>query len=114
MKTYIAQWENGTISILTAEDKTELFWKLDSEGDPIGAKIFVVPTDEEGNFHITTDIIKKKDEPVIYFGSGEYGGEIKRARWEKGTTLKAMKKLCPDATEQSVKNILPLIGITYK
>jgi uncharacterized alpha/beta hydrolase family protein len=112
MKTYIAQWENGTISVLTAKNKTDLFWKLDSEGDPISAKIFVVPTDEEGNIHITTNIIKKKNEPVIYFGS--YCEEIKRARWEKGTTLKAMKQICPNATEQSVKNIIPLINITYK
>jgi hypothetical protein len=114
MKTYIAQWENGTISILTAEDKTDLFWKLDSEGDPVHAKIFEVPLDEEDNFHITTNITKKKNDYVIECGSGEYGEEMKRVRWPKDMTLKAMRKLCPDATEESVKKICPQIGLTYK
>lgn len=114
MKTYIAKWPNGTISILTAEDKTDLFWKLDSEADPVEAKIFEVPTDEEGNIHITTGLFKKKNDYVIEFQSGEYGEQIKRARWPKDTTLKAMQQLVPDATEESVKKLCPQFGITYK
>lgn len=114
MKIYIAQWEDGTISVLTAEDKTELFWKLDTESDPVRAKLFEVPLDEYGDFHITTNLTKKKNEDVIEFGYGEGAEEIKRVRWPKNITLKAMKKICPDATEESVKRICPQIGITYK
>jgi hypothetical protein len=36
------------------------------------------------------------------------------AQWPDGTTLKAMKYICPEATEEVVKNIVPNFGLTYK
>jgi hypothetical protein len=60
-KTYLAKWENGTISILTASNNLELFDKLDVEGDPNGLLIYRLPED----FHLGTDIIKK-DEKTVY------------------------------------------------
>ena len=60
-KTYLAKWENGTISILTASNNLELFDKLDVEGDPNGLLIYRLPED----FHLGTDIIKKDEKTFI-------------------------------------------------
>jgi hypothetical protein len=114
MKTYIAQWPDGTITIVDAEDKTDLFWKLDTEADPIKAKIFEVPYGD-GGIHITTNLTtNKKGEPTIEFNSGEYGEELKRAKWPKGTTLKAMQQFVPETTEELTKQLCPQLGLTYK
>ena len=56
MKTYIAKWPNGTISIVQAKNMTELFWELDNEGDPTMTQVFQV----NKPFHITTKIINKE------------------------------------------------------
>ena len=114
MKTYIAQWPDGTITIVDAEDKTDLFWKLDVESDPIAAKIFEAPYGD-GGIHITTHLTtNKKGETTIEFNSGEYGEELKRSKWPKGTTLKAMQQLVPETTGELTKKLCPQLGITYK
>jgi hypothetical protein len=111
MKTYIAQWPDGTISIVSAEGQTDLFWKLDAEADPNEAKLFVIQDDEE--LHITTRIVKdKKGEPKIEFDSND--GEIKRYRFKKGITEKAFQYLCPEATSERIKEVSTNMGITYK
>jgi hypothetical protein len=56
MKTYIAKWPNGTISILQAKNMMELFWELDNEGDPTMTQVFKV----NKPFHITTNIINNE------------------------------------------------------
>lgn len=113
MKTYIAQWPNGTITIVEAIDKTELFWKLDYEADPTLAKLFEIPYSDNG-LHITTNLTtNKKGETKIEFHSGD-GEPIKRAKWPKDTTLKAMQFLVPEATEEGVRKVCPNFGITYK
>jgi hypothetical protein len=38
-KLYIAEWPDGTITILSAESKKRLFWTLDEESDPYATKI---------------------------------------------------------------------------
>ena len=60
-KTYLAKWQNGTISILTARNNLELFDKLDVEGDPNGVLIYRLPED----FHLGTDIQKKNEKTFI-------------------------------------------------
>ena len=76
MKTYIAKWPNGTISILSAKNEDDLLLRLDSEASPSQAKIFRVPT-PNGNLHITTNLIEEEGECAIAFGSGEYGEALK-------------------------------------
>lgn len=52
MRTYLASWPNGTITVLTASNEVELFDTLDEEGDPEQAKVFILPT----KFAVTTEI----------------------------------------------------------
>jgi len=93
MKTYIAQWPDGTISIVSAEDRADLFWKLDSEGCPACAKIFVVKGSYGDGVHITTKLIKKNGKHRIDFESGEHGHEIKKfPKSKKDNTLFYLEK----------------------
>ncbi len=62
MNIFVAKWPNGTISIASANNITQLFNALDTEGAPEEASIYKVLSDEYGHFHltITTDIINNK------------------------------------------------------
>jgi hypothetical protein len=77
MKTYIAKWPNGTVSILTASDIDDLFWMLDEEGDPSAAEIFQL----KQRFHLTTDVVKGKIE--FYESYKEDEPSIKKLNWPK-------------------------------
>jgi len=59
MKTYFCKWPDGTISILTAQDETDAFFKLDAEGNPSDNNVFIykLPT----NFHIGTEWFKNNE-----------------------------------------------------
>jgi len=91
MKIYIAKWPNGTVTILSAKNKRDLFFKLDEEGDPSEAEIEHV-TFLNGEVHITTNFLKERRDgetkvvldneigfPTIEVGFGDYstGEEIK-------------------------------------
>ena len=52
-KLYIAEWPDGTITILSAKNKQKLFWALDEESDPYAAKI--TELDFEDHIHIRTN-----------------------------------------------------------
>ena len=52
MKTYLAKWPNGTISIVSARLHNDLYLQLDKEADPEKADVYEVPKP----FHITTDV----------------------------------------------------------
>lgn len=56
MNTYLAKWPNGTISILTANNTLDAFWKLDVEGDPTDERLKVYRLPK--NFYLTTEILK--------------------------------------------------------
>jgi len=60
MNTFLVKWPDGTISILTAETNRHLYDLLDTEGNPDKALVYEVVPDEDGHFHITTDIVKGK------------------------------------------------------
>jgi hypothetical protein len=69
---YVAEWPDGTISIVSAESKNDLFWKLDEEGDPTGAKISKIKIDKDNcDIHITTDLSMKKNKPKLDWWVGE-------------------------------------------
>lgn len=61
---YIAKWPNGTITILSASNKKDLFFKLDSEGDPSCAEISRLNLGD-GEIHITTQFTSKDNVPVL-------------------------------------------------
>ena len=58
---YVVTWADGTISILNAANKLELFHKIDREGSPVlvGVKIQKVKMNED--FHLTTSVLLSKD-----------------------------------------------------
>ena len=60
MNTFLVKWPNGTVSILTADTNRHLYDLLDMEGDPDKALVYEVVPDEDGHFHITTDIVNGK------------------------------------------------------
>ncbi len=60
MNAFLVKWPDGTISILTADTNRHLYDLLDMEGDPDKALVYEVVPDEDGHFHITTDIVKGK------------------------------------------------------
>jgi len=75
MNTFLVKWPNGTISILTADTNRHLYDLLDMEGDPDKALVYEVVPDEDGHFHITTDIVKNK---IKVNSNSEFNGKLKR------------------------------------
>ena len=63
-KLYLVEWDNGTISIISAQNKTELFWSIDAEGDPYDTKI--VELSFSNDIHITTNSESKIDWDLNY------------------------------------------------
>jgi len=56
MKTYLAKWPDGTISVLQAKNMIDLFWDLDAEANPLEAKVFELPK----RFHLATCIVNNE------------------------------------------------------
>jgi hypothetical protein len=78
-KLYIVDWPDGTISILSAESKKDLFWSIDSEADPYAPKITEVTT--KYDIHIATYLhTNKKNQTSIKWHLGpesDYGSKKK-------------------------------------
>jgi hypothetical protein len=72
MKVYLCKWPNGTISVLTANSKRELYLLLDGEGDPEQANVYKLPS----GFHISTEVINRKI-------SVDMCGSFEEAKWRK-------------------------------
>lgn len=102
---YLINWPDGTISIITADDPNELFWRMDQEGDPTcpDIEIYILPK----YFHIGTLIIDGK----IEFSNYE-NEELKRYRFPKNFSTKAFQKEYPNASLDTISNIKSKIGIT--
>lgn len=68
-KLYVVDWPDGTISILSAESKKELFWAIDTESDPYLPKITEVTYEDDIHLstHLTTN---KKNETKINWDFG--------------------------------------------
>jgi len=64
-KLFLAKWPDGSYSVLDAEDKVELYSKLDREGDPHCAIIFEIIFDEEDGFHLKFEVGKQHDEIFV-------------------------------------------------
>jgi hypothetical protein len=102
---YLINWPNGTISIITADNSDELFWRMDEEGDPTSpdVEIYVLPE----YFHIGTQLIDGK----IQFSNYE-DEDLKRYRFPKGFSVKALKRAYPKASLETIENIKPHLRIT--
>ena len=74
MNIFIAKWPNGTVSIVSADTNRHLYDILDSEGNPEEATIYELEPDDDGHFHLTTDIVKNKIKVNTYF---ETDGKLK-------------------------------------
>jgi hypothetical protein len=57
VKLYIANWPDGSISILNAKNKLELSLRLDIEANPDHAKITELNFPDE-QIHLTTSVAK--------------------------------------------------------
>jgi len=70
---YVVTWPNGTISILTANNKSELIYRLDHEGDAtlVDVKIERVKTDKNGDFYLTTEITENQSIKVATTGEDD-------------------------------------------
>lgn len=69
MKTWLAKWPDGTISVVRAENKTEAFLVFDREGDPTQAQVYEISS---SNFHIKTVVTpRKRQKPRINVAFGE-------------------------------------------
>lgn len=60
MNIFVVKWPDGTISIVSADTVSQLFDMLDTEGDPEAATIYKMELDENGHFHIKTEIVRNK------------------------------------------------------
>jgi len=108
MKTYLAKWPNGDISIVTVKNQTQLFWTLDYEGDPTCAKIYEIPT--RSFFQLSTSVkVFKNGNTKIETYSHEH--TLKRFKWDDGITVKAFQQLVPEATEESITELSKQLGI---
>ena len=84
MKTYLAHWADGSISIVTAKNENELFLILDTESNPDNAKIYEIPTKEF--CHISTYVKSfKNGNTEIKIHSHEY--KLKRFKWNHDTVM---------------------------
>jgi len=84
MKTYLAHWDDGSISIVTAKHERELFLILDTESSPDNAKIYEIPTKEF--CHISTYVKSfKNGNTQIKIHSHEY--KLKRFKMNQDIVM---------------------------
>lgn len=104
-KNYLINWANGTISIITADNPDELFWRMEEEGVPTfpDVEIYILPE----YFHIGTQLIDGK----IQFSSYE-DEDLKRYRFPKNFASKAFQRAYPNASLEAIESIKSQIGIT--
>ncbi len=63
MNTYLVKWPDGSVSVVQAYDETDLYVRLDTEGNPKCA--FIKKIVGDGPFHLTFNIAKQGDEQFI-------------------------------------------------
>jgi len=64
-KLFLVKWPDGSCSVLDAQDKVELYDKLDREFDPNCANIFEIIFNEEDGFHLKFKVGKQRDEIFV-------------------------------------------------
>jgi hypothetical protein len=89
MKTYIAKWPNGSVSILNAIDKIHLFDKLDREGNPFCCELFEVKSEME-DFHFGLEVVRQGDEYFIGIETPDEETQVKKTKLPKDAFEKNM------------------------
>ncbi len=64
-KLFLVKWADGSASLIAADDKIDLFGRLDMESDPTGCTIFEVSNYDDGNFHFKFNIANQGKETFI-------------------------------------------------
>lgn len=108
MQTYIAKWPDGSISILTAEDKTDLFDKLDIEGDPFCCELYEIKSENE-DFHFSLEIVKQV-ETFIDIEPIETDATLKKIKLPKDSFIKHMSRVM-NKSEKEIRAIPNLLEI---
>jgi len=90
-KLYIAEWGDGTISIVSAKNSKDLFWVLDTEGDPYDTKITELNF-HQGDVHITT---KSKS----------------KIHWSTGYDIDVSTKVVHDKKKRLFKGLAEMVGV---
>lgn len=91
-KLYIAEWLDGTISIVSAKSAKDLFWKLDTESDPYDIKITELNF-HQGDIHITTTKSKSK------------------IQWDAGLDVDVSMKVVHDKKKRFFKGLGEMLGL---
>ena len=100
MKTYIAKWPDGSVSILNAIDKDHLYIKLDAEGDPYCCELYEIKSESE-DFHFSFEIAKQGEEVFIDVEPIETDATLKKVKLPKDSFEKHLSLL----TGKSLKQI---------
>lgn len=82
MNIYAAKWPNGSISIVAANNKIDLFEKLDREGDPFACELLEVKS-PTGEFQLTFNVKKQNDETFIELDQLEEDVKLKKTKMPK-------------------------------
>ena len=86
MKLFLAQWPNGDMTIVPAEDSIDLFDRLDDEGDPSQTSILpLTPKDSHTALEIVP--VDGMDDATIraFHLSGPNGGRT--PKWRTGSEI---------------------------
>ena len=85
---YVVTWPDGTISILNAANKKELFEKMDKEGDPVDAKVKIQRVKMNEDFHLTASvqITRNLDFKVSVHALGDDDEELVSVKFPKNIT----------------------------
>ena len=115
MKTYIAKWPDGSVSILNAIDKVHLFSKLDAEGDPYCCQIFEIKSESE-DFHFSFEIATQGEESFIDVEPIETDATLKRTKlpkdaFEKNLSILTGKPLKQIKANPDIPEIKKQMGI---
>ena len=101
MNTYLVKWPDGSVSVVQAYDETDLYVRLDTEGDPKCAVIKKIVGD--GLFHLTFNIATQGEEQFIDADLCEECDDVKLRKFSfrKDMFIKYLARI----TNSTVKNI---------
>lgn len=103
MKTYIAKWPNGSVSVLKAVDKTHLFSRLDEEGDPFCCELFEIKSKAD-YFYLSLNISKQGNESFIKVEDIANEDNLKKIKLPKDSLIKHLSVV----TGKSLKELKAL------
>jgi len=101
MNTYLANWPDGSISVIQADGEVNLFLSLDEEGPPLEAKIYILPK----FFHLKTNLNNEMVEAWV----DDY--DLEEFQFDENIVEYALKSINPDLTKEQINLISKTIGM---